>query len=177
MGRNSRLGRGLRWVLLTLTLAVPWHVPVQAAPEAHAFMTLDGKKIGPGELRGKLVLVNFWATSCGICLQEMPDLISTYQRYRNRGFEVIAVAMDYDEPEQIRAYVAKHRLPFPVVFDRDGTLAREYEGVRATPTSFLIDRSGRRISKTVGILDFDKLRAFLESAAAFRGKHTREGQP
>ena len=93
-------------------------------------------------------------------------MISTYRRYRNRGFEVIAVAMRYDEPELIDAYVAKQRLPFPVVFDRDGALAREFEGVRATPTTFLIDRSGKRISKTVGIIDFAKLRAFLESAAA-----------
>lgn len=177
MERFRRLGPGLHWALLAIALAMPWHAPAQAAPEAPAFTTLDGKKIRPGDLRGKLVLVNFWATSCGICLQEMPDLIATYRRYRNRGFEVIAVAMDYDDPVKIREYVAKHRLPFLVVFDRDGTLAREYEGVRATPTSFLIDRSGRRISKTVGILDFDKLRAFLESAAAFRGKHTREGQP
>lgn len=160
------LGHGLHWALLALALTFSWHAPVQAASEAPAFTTLDGKKIAPGELRGKLVLVNFWATSCGICLQEMPDLIATYRRYRSRGLEVIAVAMYYDEPEQIRAYMAKHNLPFPVVFDRDGALAREFEGVRATPTTFLIDRSGKRISKTVGIIDFDKLRAFLESAAA-----------
>ena len=96
----------------------------------------------------------------------MPDLIATWRRYRSRGFEVIAVAMSYDEPEQIRAYMAKRSLPFPVVFDRDGALAREFEGVRATPTTFLIDRAGKRISKTVGIIDFEKLRAFLESAAA-----------
>lgn len=166
MGRFRTLGRRLPWALLALALVMPWHVPVQAAPEAPAFTTLDGKKIRPGELRGKLVLVNFWATSCGICLQEMPDLIATYRRYRSRGLEVIAVAMSYDEPEQIRAYMAKHSLPFPVVFDRDGALAREFEGVRATPTTFLIDRSGKRISKTVGIIDFEKLRAFLESAAA-----------
>lgn len=161
-----RLWRGLRWTVLAVALVMPWQVPVQAAPEIPVFTTLNGKKIGPGELRGKLVLVNFWATSCGVCLQEMPDLIATYRRYRSRGFEVIAVAMQYDEPEQIRAYVAKHRLPFPVVFDRDGALAREYEDVRATPTTFLIDRSGKRISRTVGIIDFDRLRAFLESAAA-----------
>lgn len=166
MGRYKGLWRGLRWALLALALVASWHAPAQAAPEPPTFITLDGKKIGPGELRGKLVLVNFWATSCGICLQEMPDLIATYRRYRSRGLEVIAVAMSYDEPEQIRAYMAKHGLPFPVVFDRDGALAREFEGVRATPTTFLIDRSGKRISKTVGIIDFNKLRAFLESAAA-----------
>ncbi|MDA8259187.1 MAG: TlpA disulfide reductase family protein [Betaproteobacteria bacterium] len=165
MGRFRRLGRRLRGALLAVALAASWHASAQKVSAAPAFTTLDGKQIRPADLRGKLVLVNFWATSCGICLQEMPDLIATYRRHNSRGFEVIAVAMYYDEPEQIRAYVAKHGLPFPVVFDRDGALAREFEGVRATPTTFLIDRSGKRISRTVGIIDFDKLRAFLESAA------------
>ena len=162
------LRRGLRWTLLALALALCWHAPVQAAPDALAFTTLDGKKIHLGDLRGKLVLVNFWATSCGVCLAEMRDLIETYRRFRTRGFEVIAIAMPYDDPEKVRAYMAKHRLPFPMVFDQDGQLAREYDSVRATPTTFLIDRSGKRISKTVGIIDFGKLRAYLESAAAPR---------
>lgn len=166
MGRLSGLGRGLHWALLTVALAASWQAPAQAAPESPAFTTLDGEEIRLGNLRGKLVLVNFWATSCGVCLAEMPDLVQTYRQYRSRGFEVIAVAMHYDEPEQIRAYVAKHGLPFLVVFDRDGALAREFEGVGATPTAFVIDRSGQRISKTVGAIDFDRLCAFLESAGA-----------
>jgi peroxiredoxin len=166
MERLRRPGRGLRWALLAVALTAPWNAPAQTAPEAPAFTTLDGQKILPGDLRGKLVVVNFWATTCGVCLQEMPDLSAAYRNYRDRGFEVIAVAMHYDAPGQIHAYVAKHGLPFPVVFDRDGALAREFEGVGATPTTFLIDRSGQRISKTVGIVDFERLRAFLESAGA-----------
>ncbi len=168
MGQLRMLGQGLRSTLLpfALLLAVSWYSLAQAAPKPPTFTTIDGKKINTGDLRGKLVMVNFWATSCGICLAEMPELIATYNRYRHRGVEVIAVAMSYDDLGKIRAAVAKHRLPFPVVFDQDGRLAREYEGVRATPTTFLIDRSGKRISKTVGIIDFDKLRAYLESAAA-----------
>ncbi len=166
MGRLKRFGRGLSWALLAVALAAPGSAPVQAAPTVPVFTTLDGNKLRLEDRRGKLVLVTFWATSCSICLQEMPDLVATYRRYGGRGFDVIAVAMQYDDLAQIRAYTAKHRLPFPVVFDRDGTLAREFEGVRATPTTFLIDRSGKRISRTVGIIDFEKLRAFLESAAA-----------
>jgi peroxiredoxin len=166
MGRLSGLRRGLRWALLTVALAASWQGSAQTAPEALAFRTLDGKEIRLGELRGQLVLVNFWATSCPICLAEMPHLSAVYRHYRDRGFEVIAVAMSYDEPEQIRAYVGRHGLPFPVVFDRDGALAREFEGVGVTPTTFLIDRLGQRISKTVGSIDFDRLRAFLESAGA-----------
>lgn len=76
---------------------------------------------------------------------------------------MIAVAMHYDQPSDIRAYVRKQGLPFPVVFDRDGSLAREFEQVSVTSTTFIINGSGRRVSKTLGIIDFGKLRAFLKS--------------
>ena len=163
MENISMLYNGLRWAVLAIALSAP--LSAQAvAPPVLTFTTMEGKQIRLSDLRGKIVLINFWATSCGICLKEMPDLIRTYQQYRTRGFEVIAVAMHYDQPGDIRAYVRKQGLPFPVVFDRDGSLAREFDQVAATPTTFLIDGSGRRISKTVGIIDFGKLHAFLESA-------------
>ena len=163
MENISMLYNGLRWAVLAIALSAPLSTQAAASP-ALTFTTMEGQKIRLSDLRGKIVLINFWATSCGICLAEMPDLIKTYQQYRKRGFEVIAVAMHYDRPGDIRAYVRKQSLPFPVVFDRDGSLAREFDQVNVTPTAFLIDGSGRRISKTLGIIDFGKLRAFLESA-------------
>ena len=157
--------------MLVIALSAPLSMQAVASP-APTFTTMEGQQIAQADLRGKIVLIHFWATSCGICLAEMPDLIQTYQQYRKRGFEVIAVAMHYDQPGDIMTYARKQGLPFPVVFDRDGSLAREFEQVSVTPTTFLIDGSGRRISKTVGIIDFSKLRAFLESAgmAARSGK-------
>ena len=157
------LYNGLRWAVLVITLSAALNAQAVAAP-ALTFTTIEGQQIRLSDLRGKVVLIHFWATSCGICLEEMPDLIQTYQQFRKRGFEVIAVAMHYDQPGDIKAYVRKQGLPFPVVFDQDGKLAREFDQVGATPTTFLIDASGRRISKTVGIIDFGKLRAFLKSA-------------
>lgn len=153
----------LRLAMLVIALSAPLSTQAVAS-SALTFTTMEGKQILLSDLRGKIVLINFWATSCGICLAEMPDLIQTYQQYRKRGFEVIAVAMHYDQPGDIKAYVRKQGMPFPVVFDSDGSLAREFEQVSVTPTTFIIDRSGRRISKTLGIIDFGKLRAFLESA-------------
>ena len=163
MENISMLYNGLRWAVLAITLSAPLSAQA-AAPPVPTFTTMEGKQIRLSDLRGKIVLINFWATSCGICLKEMPDLIRTYQQYRTRGFEVIAVAMQYDRPGDIAAYVRKQGLPFPVVFDQDGKLAREFDRVGGTPTTFVIDRSGRLISKTVGIIDFAKLRAFMESA-------------
>lgn len=163
MENISMLYNGLRWAVLAIALSAPLSTQA-AAPPVPTFTTMEGQQIRLSDLRGKIVLINFWATSCGICLEEMPDLIQTYQQYRKRGFEVIAVAMHYDQPSDIKAYIRKLGLPFPIVFDKDGNLAREFEQVSGTPTTFIIDRSGRRISKTVGIIDFGKLRAFLESA-------------
>lgn len=147
--------------LVALGTAAYRFAPKPATP-AVAFATLTGQRIELADLHGKIVLVNFWATSCAICLAEMPDLVATYRQYRERGFEVIAVAMPYDDPQQVSEYAGKQQLPFPVVFDRDGRLAQEFDAVRLTPTTFLIDRSGRRISKTVGVINFAKLRDFLE---------------
>lgn len=150
----------LRWLALIVALAMPAGA-LASSPPVSTFKTLDGQQIRLSELRGKIVLINFWATSCGICRQEMPKLIRTYRQYRSRGFEVIAVAMHYDRPVDIRAYIHKQGLPFPVVHDSDGQLARKFDQVAATPTTFVIDGSGKLASKTLGIIDFGKLRAYL----------------
>lgn len=127
------------------------------------FTTLDGQPLRLQDLRGKIVLVNFWATSCGVCLAEMPALIRTYQRYHPHGLEIIAVAVAYDQPERIRAYVKQHALPFPVVWDSKGDVGRRFPDVQATPTTFIIDKRGQLISRTLGAMDVERLQQFLQS--------------
>ena len=153
----------LRWALLLVDLFAAVNVPAQTmvAP-ALTLATVDGQKIRLSDLRGKTVLVNFWATSCEICLADLPQLIATYQHYHNRGLEVIAVAMPYDRDDLINKYIAKHQLPFPVVWDRAGDIGSSFQGVLGTPTTFIIDKNGRLISKTIGPIDFVKLRRFLD---------------
>lgn len=163
MENINMLYNRLRWAVLAIALSAPLSAQA-AAPPVPTFSTMEGQQIRLSDLRGKIVLINFWATSCGICMKEMPDLIKTYQQYNKRGFEVIAVAMNYDRPDNIKAYVSKQGLPFHVVHDKDGSLAREFDRIGGTPTTFIIDRSGRLISKTVGIIDFGKLHTFMDSA-------------
>ena len=81
------------------------------------FTTITGQKINMADLRGKVVLVNFWATGCSVCVREMPDLVNTYNAYKAKGFEVIAVAMPYDPPAQVLNYVTQKALPFPVMHE------------------------------------------------------------
>lgn len=126
------------------------------------FTTLDGHPLRLQDLRGKIVLVNFWATSCGVCLAEMPALIRTYQHYHPQGLEIIAVAVSYDQPERIRAYVKQHALSFPVVWDTTGDIGRRFPDVQATPTTFIIDKRGQLISRTLGAIDVERLQLFLQ---------------
>lgn len=133
------------------------------APDA-AFTTLDGRQIRLQDLRGKVVGVTFWATSCPICLGEMPDLVKTYQQYRFRGFELIAVAMAYDAPDHVRDYAQGRGLPFPVALDTDGKLARMFGDTQVVPTTFLIDKEGKVVSRTLGAIDFSKLRQYLDAS-------------
>ena len=161
----NKIRHVLLWVGVSLAVAAAYAFVQKSALPATTFTTINGQKIALNDLRGKIVLVNFWATSCGFCMQEMPELIATYQLYQKRGFEVIAVAMSYDDPIKVSAYATQQKLLFPVVFDNDGVLAREFGQVNATPTTFLIDKSGKRISRTLGTINFRNLHAFLDSQA------------
>jgi peroxiredoxin len=129
---------------------------------ASTFTTLDGKSIVLADLRGKVVLVNFWATSCPGCIKEMPGMIETYQQYKDRGFEIVAVAMSYDPPNYVASFVQTRQLPFPVALDVNGEHARAFGDVQLTPTSFIIGKDGRILEQKLGELDFVKLKALLD---------------
>jgi peroxiredoxin len=131
------------------------------APAA-TFTTLEGKTLTLEALRGKVVLVNFWATSCPGCIKEMPGMVETYNQYRNRGFEIIAVAMSYDPPNYVLNFVQTRQLPFPVALDVDGAHARAFGNVQLTPTTFIIGKDGRILEQKLGELDFVKLKALLD---------------
>jgi peroxiredoxin len=146
-------------ILAAAALLVYFNKPL--APEIQ-LTTLTGERISTAGLRGKVVLVNFWATTCATCVAEMPDMIRTHRKFAARGLETVAVAMDYDPPVQVRAYVQKAQLPFTVALDADGSAARGFDGVRMTPTTFLIDRRGRIVHRYLGAPDFDALHALIE---------------
>ena len=134
-----------------------------AAPQA-SFSTLGGEKLALDSLRGKVVLVNFWATSCPGCIKEMPDLVKTWQTYHSRGLETIAVAMSYDPPEYVRQFADKNALPFTIALDAGGAVAQAFGNVRLTPTTFVIDKQGKIVQQYVGEPDFGQLHALIESA-------------
>ena len=148
--------------VLAIAGALVYALMEKPAAPAATFTTLEGKPIALNELRGKIVLVNFWATSCPGCVKEMPDLVETYKQYKDRGFEIVAVAMSYDPPNYVANFAKTRQLPFPVALDVNGEHARAFGNVQLTPTSFLIGKDGRIIEEKLGDLDFPKLKALLD---------------
>lgn len=138
------------------------------APQV-TFTDLTGKKISMQSLHGKMVLVNFWATTCPGCVEEMPHIVETYNQYHDKGFEVIAVAMSYDPPSYVLRFKQQRALPFPVALDVQGNLAHQFDDVKLTPTSYLIDKDGNIVEQTIGSLDFVKLRSRLDKALIKKG--------
>ena len=137
----------------------------KTAPEV-TFTSLTGQKITTQDLRGKVVLVKFWATSCVTCIQQMPDMITTYNELAPRGYEAIAVAMQYDPPNYVVNYAESRKLPFTVAIDAQGELAKAFGDVQLTPTAFLLDKQGHIIKRYLGNYDKAAFVSTVEKALA-----------
>jgi peroxiredoxin len=135
------------------------------APEVR-FVTLTGQNFATSDLRGKVVLVNFWATSCVACVEEMPKMVEAWQKFSPRGYEMVAVAMSYDHPNLVAEFTQKRALPFKVALDADGAVARGFGDVSVTPTTFLLDRRGRIVKHYVGEPDWNEFHALVERVLA-----------
>lgn len=133
----------------------------RAAPRSN-FVLLDGSVKNTSQFKGKVTLVNFWATSCTTCVAEMPKLISTYEKYKAQGFETIAVAMSYDPPSYVTNFAATRQLPFNVAIDNTGDVARAWGEVRLTPTTFLINKRGDIVKRYLGEPNFTDLHQLIE---------------
>lgn len=163
-GASSAWRSGRRWLLamgLGSLLALSGCGQGDVAPESN-FVLLDGSSITTSDLKGKVTLVNFWATTCVSCVKEMPDLVATYNKYQAQGFDTIAVAMSYDPPEWVVNFTNTRQLPFKVSLDNTGDIARDWGDVRLTPTTYIVDKQGRIVKRYVGEPDFAALHQLLE---------------
>jgi len=134
------------FVLGSLTTAcqsngVPDEAP-QAGKPAPQFQLAnpDGQLVSLSDLRGKLVLINFWASWCGPCRQEMPYIQQIYNEWQAKGMVLLAINIG-ESPSQVEEFMQSQGLSFPVLLDTEGKVAGQY-GIRAIPTSFFIDRDG-----------------------------------
>jgi len=154
MKKNLAYGLGILLVALLLYLSLFTESQVQVAglkPGSKApeftLKTLEGEELSLGDLRGKVVLINFWATWCPPCKEEIPLFKEVYKKYRDRGFEILAISMD-SKPEPVKKFVREMDFPFPVLMD-DGKVSEIY-GVQGLPTSFLVNREGELVKVRLG---------------------------
>ncbi len=133
----------------------------QPAPNS-SFVLLDGAHKTTDDWSGKVTLVEFWATSCAICLAEMPKLVATHQKYSSRAFDTIAVAMRYDPPSNVVLYAQQRKLPFAIAIDNTGAIAKSWGDVELTPTLFVLNKQGKIVKRYEGEPDFAELHLVID---------------
>ncbi len=153
--RFSLQARGPEWVIATIE-PVGDHQPLNLtsfpAPD-FTLPTLSGAPIRFSDLRGKVVLLNFWVTWCGSCRAEMPTIDALYRRYKNRGLEVLAVNLDAATTSKVQAFVGELGVTFRVGLDPSSSIARTYR-VAGLPTTYLIDRARNVVVQEIGARDW-----------------------
>jgi peroxiredoxin len=117
------------------------------------FPDLDGKIIRLSDYRGKVVLVNVWATWCAPCVYEMPSMEKLYKEFKGQNFEILAVSIDAVGDEAVAPFMKKYKLTFPVLLDPEGSIKTLY-GVTGIPETFIIDGAGMVMGKIIGPRDW-----------------------
>jgi thiol-disulfide isomerase/thioredoxin len=122
----------------------------QKAPN-FSLSSQNGKVIELAKLKGKIVLLNFWATWCPPCRAEIPDFIDVYSTYKSKGFEIVGIALDEEGWDKVAPFMKEAKINYPIVLgSRDITQA--YGGIDGIPTTFIVDRDGNIVGQQVGIL-------------------------
>ena len=129
------------FALTTLVASLAWAATVSGPAPSFALQSNGGKQVALSSLKGKVVMVNFWATRCVPCRQEMPHLQALYQKYNGLGFELLAVNVEKNNAEGARKWLEETPVTFPVLFDPENQVTKLYK-VQTMPSTVLIGRDG-----------------------------------
>ena len=148
--------------------------PPRPAPQT-PFLAGDGTEITLGDFKGRIMLVNFWATWCAPCVAEMPSLDRLHRRLRDEGLVVLAVAVDEDA-DVLRRWVEARRLTLAILHDPRGRDVAARYGVSGYPVSFLVDRDGRVLENYVGPVEWDDPAAVAHYRGLLAGRGSDSGR-
>jgi thiol-disulfide isomerase/thioredoxin len=182
-GQSSGRFRPLLWILLLAAVAVASYLffreeekkpsdapmvsllPADVNGKAPAFVlqALDGRQVSLSDFKGKVVILDFWASWCGPCKAEIPDFIALQREYGGSGLQIVGVALDDEAP--VRAYATNAGMNYPILFG-DDRVSAAFGGIPAIPTTFVIDGSGRIIAKYVGFRDKSIFEAHIRKLLA-----------
>jgi peroxiredoxin len=163
------LFRQIKFNLLSLTigsLLIACQSDTQQMVPTFKVSEISGKVLSQEDLKGKVSIINFWATSCTTCVKEMPEMIQTYNKYKMNQLEFIAVAMSYDPPMYVVNFAKTRQLPFHVAMDSDGSVAKAFGKIQLTPTTLVINKKGEIIKRYVGEPNWDEFHQLLEKSLA-----------
>jgi cytochrome c biogenesis protein CcmG/thiol:disulfide interchange protein DsbE len=138
----------------TPAVAVEKAPPETAGNPAPSFtlQDLNGKQVSLSDFRGKVVVLDFWATWCPPCVKEIPHFIELYEQYKDKGFAMVGISVDREGVSVVKSFAGKHRINYPILMT-DGQVDKAYGGITGIPTTFVIDRAGNIRQKYVGYRD------------------------
>lgn len=147
-----------------IKISIPTAQPPKMGAPAPDFAVTDlqGRVVQLSKLRGKVVVVNFWATWCGPCRMEIPGLVKLYDRYREKGLEIVGLSLDNAGPDVVKTFIKEHRIPYPVAM-ATSEVRRRYGHPRSIPTTYFIDRRGRIAKRQVGYMPENMLEKVIAS--------------
>lgn len=151
-------------VLLGALLAYLWLAPAGQAQAPNAsFTDLKGNTFSLAQLKGKPLIVNFWATTCPGCVLEIPALVQLSQKYASKDLTIIGVAMDYDPVPQIKEMVRQKNITYTIVPDSTGEVAKAFGNVSLTPTTFFITKQGLIYKHKLGEMGHDEIETAIQN--------------
>ena len=154
-------------LLFIMLMAYLWFSPsgVKTIPDLE-LTTVTGEKLTLESLRGRPVLVTFWATSCSGCIKEMPHLVDIHNQYAPQGLKVIGISMPYDRPDHVMKMVQQKNLPYTIAMDISKEAVAAFGDVKLTPTTFLVSPKGVIVRQKIGEFDTKAVKAQIEGLLA-----------
>ncbi len=155
------IGISIFTLILVISLLASIGTGIKKLPDI-TVIDLNGESISLKSLQGHPVFITFWASSCGTCMAEFPELVHFYNEYSTRGLKMIGIAMPYDLPRSVVEVRQHYSVPYPLVLDSSAHATTAFGNVRNTPTSFLFDSSGNIALHTIGASDINYLKQHVD---------------